>query len=307
MRNLIKKLNGMRKTILVLLVSAIPVVSQAAEQTIFYHLDALGSPIAATDEGGNLLWREEYRPYGDKIQKDPASTINSRAFTGHPHDDTTGLTYAGARHYDPVVGRFYAVDPVAFTEKEPHSFNRYAYASNNPYRYLDPNGQWSTEAHNYFIERAFPQLGDSARAAIKEGSRAADSLLYQGGSSGHMHSMWGESGSLQQMEQKRGQFITQHAKEFERLYTQAVEARTKGLDQYAERLERQAWTEYGKALHPIMDSTSPVHNQQWNAGSDWRKHGEKSWWNNSQEGMGAARPYEQETVRRMQNPQEFMR
>lgn len=147
MRNLIKNLSGIRKTILTLLVSAIPVVSHAAEQTIFYHLDVLGSPVAATDEGGNLLWREEYRPYGDKIQKDPASTINSRAFTGHPHDDTTGLTYAGARHYDPVVGRFMGVDPQPFTEDNLHSFNRYSYGNNSPYKYVDPDGQATTCAY----------------------------------------------------------------------------------------------------------------------------------------------------------------
>lgn len=46
----------------------------------------------------------------------------------------------GARWYDPVGGRFYATDPVAFTERNPHSFSRYAYANNNPYRYVDPDG-----------------------------------------------------------------------------------------------------------------------------------------------------------------------
>lgn len=164
MRNLIKNLGGIRKVILALLVAAIPVVSQAAEQMIFYHLDALGSPIAATDEGGNLLWREEYRPYGDKIQKDPASTINSRAFTGHPHDDTTGLTYAGARHYDPVVGRFMAVDPAPFTESNIHSFNRYAYGNNNPYKYIDPDGNLPVLIIPILVGTGLITLSDYANA-----------------------------------------------------------------------------------------------------------------------------------------------
>lgn len=141
MRNSTSLFAGLRKAILALIIGVIPIGSQAAEQTIFYHLDALGSPIAATDEGGNLLWREEYQPYGDKIQNDPASTINSRAFTGHPHDDTTGLTYAGARHYDPVVGRFMGVDPAPFVENNIHSFNRYAYGNNNPFKYIDRDGR----------------------------------------------------------------------------------------------------------------------------------------------------------------------
>jgi uncharacterized protein RhaS with RHS repeats len=46
-----------------------------------------------------------------------------------------------ARYYDPVIGRFYSNDPVGYTGNA-HSFNRYAYANNNPYRYTDPNGEY---------------------------------------------------------------------------------------------------------------------------------------------------------------------
>jgi uncharacterized protein RhaS with RHS repeats len=43
-----------------------------------------------------------------------------------------------ARYYDPVIGRFYSNDPVGF--RDVHSFNRYAYVANNPYKYTDPTG-----------------------------------------------------------------------------------------------------------------------------------------------------------------------
>jgi len=33
------------------------------------------------------------------------------------------------------------VDPKSFTEANPHSFNRYAYGNNNPYKYVDPDGE----------------------------------------------------------------------------------------------------------------------------------------------------------------------
>jgi uncharacterized protein RhaS with RHS repeats len=46
-----------------------------------------------------------------------------------------------ARYYDPVIGRFYSNDPVGF--RDIHSFNRYAYANNNPYKYVDPTGESS--------------------------------------------------------------------------------------------------------------------------------------------------------------------
>ena len=32
------------------------------EEVIYYHNDALGSPIVATDQNGDVLWREEYTP-----------------------------------------------------------------------------------------------------------------------------------------------------------------------------------------------------------------------------------------------------
>jgi len=46
-----------------------------------------------------------------------------------------------ARYYDPVIGRFYSNDPV--DAHSVHSFNRYAYANNNPYAYTDPDGKLS--------------------------------------------------------------------------------------------------------------------------------------------------------------------
>ena len=44
-----------------------------------------------------------------------------------------------ARYYDPVIGRFYSNDPVSFSGV--HNFNRYSYANNNPYKFVDPDGR----------------------------------------------------------------------------------------------------------------------------------------------------------------------
>jgi len=55
-----------------------------------------------------------------------------------------------ARYYDPVIGRFYSNDPVGFTNV--HTFNRYAYANNNPYKYGDPDGR---EVRVHWHEVAF--------------------------------------------------------------------------------------------------------------------------------------------------------
>ncbi|WP_161965993.1 RHS repeat domain-containing protein [Steroidobacter cummioxidans] len=117
----------------------------AGELVTYYHNDVAGSPIAATDAKGYYIWRTSYEPYGQRIQNDieyAASIENNRWFTGHVEDVETGTIYMQARHYDPAIGRFMSVDPIRFMESEPHTFTRYAYAANNPYRYTDPDGEF---------------------------------------------------------------------------------------------------------------------------------------------------------------------
>ncbi len=110
-------------------------------RTTYFHNDASGTPVAATDEAGQLLWTESYRPYGQKLVASPASADNRIGFAGKPYDDSTGLSYMGARYYAPAWGRFTAVDPKEVEAAQLHSPNRYAYANNNPYRFVDPDGR----------------------------------------------------------------------------------------------------------------------------------------------------------------------
>jgi RHS repeat-associated protein len=91
-----------------------------------------------------------YKPFGDSIET-PKDDVG---YTGHKFDTDLGLSYMQARYYDPVIGRFYSNDPIGF--RGVHSFNRYAYANNNPYKYIDPDGRDSI-----FIARP---LSDTDRA-----------------------------------------------------------------------------------------------------------------------------------------------
>ena len=67
--------------------------------------------------------------------------LNPAWYIGKVQDTTTGLVYFGARWFDPITGRFLGFDPANVTDDNPHSFNRYAYGNNNPYKYLDPDGR----------------------------------------------------------------------------------------------------------------------------------------------------------------------
>ncbi|MET0116409.1 MAG: RHS repeat-associated core domain-containing protein [Sedimenticola sp.] len=112
---------------------------QSAQTITYYHNDALGSPVAATDSTGQLVWRENYRPYGSKLWRQPSD--NKVWFTGKTYYEDIGLSYFGARWYSPGTGRFISPDPVdGITDLPEHRFSRYAYANNNPYRYVDPDG-----------------------------------------------------------------------------------------------------------------------------------------------------------------------
>jgi RHS repeat-associated protein len=73
---------------------------------------------------------------------------------------STSHIYMQARFYDPQVGRFLSTDPVHFSDQSPFTFNRYAYANNNPYRYTDPDGRQAGELTTWPV----PGYGDINQA-----------------------------------------------------------------------------------------------------------------------------------------------
>ncbi|WP_312452579.1 RHS repeat domain-containing protein [Stutzerimonas nitrititolerans] len=121
------------------------IAHDGGDGTLYYHNDHLGSPVAASNAQGALQWRAHFRPYGERLSESGAD-VGSIGYTGHMQNDASGLVYAGARYYDPVIGRFLAIDPVGVLAGMPGSFNRYAYTLNNPYRYKDPDGRWIEDA-----------------------------------------------------------------------------------------------------------------------------------------------------------------
>jgi RHS repeat-associated protein len=138
--------------------------------TITYlHNDFAGSPLAATDAAGNIVWKENYRPFGDKVNNQAAAADNRQWFHGKAADADTGLQYFGARYYDPVLGRFMGVDPVGFQEDNIHSFNKYAYGNNNPYRYVDPDGRMPVLVYALYVA--------SVRGSIWLAQRQAGAII----------------------------------------------------------------------------------------------------------------------------------
>ena len=161
---------------LALVTSALLLPTTASSQTVtYFHNDASGTPVVATDAAGNVVWKENYRPYGDRLTNSPAEAGNAIGFAGKPFDASTGLSYMGARYYEPTLGRFMGVDSAPVDPNTVHGFNRYAYANNNPYRYVDPDGHSPIDV--VFLAWDLGKLGVAVYTGVGVGAAVADVAL----------------------------------------------------------------------------------------------------------------------------------
>ncbi len=67
---------------------------------------------------------------------------SSYLFTGKERDTESGNDYFGARYNSSAMGRFLSPDPSmgSVALRNPQTWNRYAYALNNPLKFVDPTG-----------------------------------------------------------------------------------------------------------------------------------------------------------------------
>lgn len=128
--------------VVVLLVLVLFSSFSVAETITYYHTDLLGSPVAATNQSGQVIWQEEYQPYGKSTINSPAAVADTTiSYTGKTLDRDLGIINYGARLYDPSIGRFLSIDQVSSLDGGAQKlFNRYSYAANAPYTYKDPDG-----------------------------------------------------------------------------------------------------------------------------------------------------------------------
>jgi len=129
------------------------VARKDATGVTYQHQDYLSSNRFASDSSGRLVSRNVQEPYGVAFEDLGTSSAlaNDYSFTGKEQDDR--LYYFGARYYDPRTARFVSVDPV------PTGASPYAYAANNPLRFVDPDGMDEEPSQQKFLlETAQPDL-----------------------------------------------------------------------------------------------------------------------------------------------------
>jgi len=112
--------------------------------TVYYLLsDTLGSTSTVLNSTGAVVESEKYYPYGSLRSAQPSGgiTLTDRKFTGQQDEGTPfGLYDYGARFYSTVIGRFTSADPLAPAMGNPQTWDRYAYAIDDPLVYTDPTG-----------------------------------------------------------------------------------------------------------------------------------------------------------------------
>ncbi|MBW1741158.1 MAG: RHS domain-containing protein [Deltaproteobacteria bacterium] len=81
----------------------------------YYHLDHLGTPQVMTDEDGEVVWKADYRPFGEADVT--VNTVeNNFRFPGQYYDQETGLHYNYFRDYHPGIGRYIEPDPLSLPQ-----------------------------------------------------------------------------------------------------------------------------------------------------------------------------------------------
>ena len=99
--------------------------------------DGVGTVRMLVDGSAAVTDRYSLDAFGAEFAPPTGSTVNPYEFGGAWGylTDSSGLEQLGHRFYWPEIGRFIQQDPIG------DGVNWYAYAGNNPLRYIDPDGE----------------------------------------------------------------------------------------------------------------------------------------------------------------------
>jgi RHS repeat-associated protein len=166
-------------------------------QTCYLTTDHLGSTRVITDQNGNAVSRHDFLPFGEELVTSNrtaaldygvADNVMHR-YTGQQRDlEGPGLDFFRARYFHGAQGRFTSPDPsIPFSLKKdrfqawiwnPQHWNKYAYALNNPFLYVDPSGMvetiyyWLnsslTDEQKQFFQDHKTEILDAIAATLKQ-------------------------------------------------------------------------------------------------------------------------------------------
>jgi RHS repeat-associated protein len=130
------------------IVAQIERAAGASGNVIHYlHDDSLGSVQVTTSQAGKTEEQLWYEPFGQTVEPDnpglpvaPTLATITEGFTAQREDLELKLVDMVGRIYDPQTGRFLTPDPLIQNFSSNESLDRYTYARNNPFKWIDPSG-----------------------------------------------------------------------------------------------------------------------------------------------------------------------
>lgn len=93
--------------------------------------------IVMTGISGEVIQRDDYYPFGLTFNSYTSGTENLYKYNSFEEQKETGWYDYIARQYDPALGRFLQIDPLADVMRRHSPYN---YAFDNPIRFIDPDG-----------------------------------------------------------------------------------------------------------------------------------------------------------------------
>jgi RHS repeat-associated protein len=148
--------------------------------TGFDFRDHLGSTRLVTLNNQCIFDVMDFLPFGEQIA---GAQATSHMFTGKERDAESGLDNFGARYNTSSMGRFTSPDPLLASGSlyNPQTWNRYAYALNNPLRIVDPTGlwDWDQSAGGDASDEDLEDQANDKKLSRKERNHATQALAFR--------------------------------------------------------------------------------------------------------------------------------
>ncbi len=147
------------------------------EYNLTDHLGNVRAVFAAHDNGiPELMQQTDYYPFGMVMNQQEVLNLeqlqNKYLYNGKElQDDNIGVKLDwydyGTRFYDPELGRWHTVDPLA---DEAPGWSPYRYGFNNPTKYIDPSGmlEWEPEIDKEGNVSYIAEQGDNAQTLSEQ-------------------------------------------------------------------------------------------------------------------------------------------
>ncbi|WP_080635085.1 RHS repeat-associated core domain-containing protein [Teredinibacter turnerae] len=159
----------------------------------FVHNDHLGRPEVITDSVKNVAWQAKYDIFGSRSLLTSNQALDFQiGLPGQYWEMYAGSWYNWNRYYDSSTGRYLQSDPIGLAGR----INTYAYAGNNPLRYIDPTGEFFTPVAGAAAGATAGALGGAvgtlfAGGSLSDAAAAAVDGALMGGSAGFLAGLCG--------------------------------------------------------------------------------------------------------------------